>query len=69
MPHFLFYQIQSIWLLRYLIHLDLSFVQDNTYESICIRLHTDIQLDQYHLNLELYHKGVLDCVKGLLCIQ
>jgi hypothetical protein len=38
-------------MLRFLIYLDLSFVQGNRYGSICIFLHTDIymQLDQHHL--------------------
>jgi hypothetical protein len=36
-------------MLRSLIHLDLSFVQDDKYGSISIFLHTNCQLDQHHL--------------------
>jgi hypothetical protein len=39
----------SAFMLRSLIHLDLSFVQGYRYASICIFLHADIQLDQHHL--------------------
>jgi hypothetical protein len=35
--------------LRSLIHLDLSFIQDDKYGSIFILLHTVSQLDQHHL--------------------
>jgi hypothetical protein len=35
-------------MLRSLIHLDLSFVQDDKNAFICILLRTDIQLDQHH---------------------
>lgn len=35
--------------LRSLIDLDLSFIQCDRYRSICILLHADIQLDQYHI--------------------
>ena len=34
---------------RSLIHLDLSFVQGDKNGSICILLHTDLQLSQHHL--------------------
>jgi hypothetical protein len=34
--------------LRFLIHLDMSFVQGDKYRSIVILLHTDCQLDQHH---------------------
>ena len=39
----------SGFMLRSLIHLDLSFVQGDKYGSIFILLHTDSQLDQHHL--------------------
>jgi hypothetical protein len=39
----------SGFMLRSLIHLDLSFVQGDEYGSIFIFLHTDSQLDQHHL--------------------
>ena len=48
-PH-LSYQIQFIWfILRSLIHLDLSFIQGCNCRSICILLHNDIYLDQHQL--------------------
>ena len=37
------------FMLRCLIHLDLSFLHGDTYGSIFILLHVDIQLDQHHL--------------------
>jgi hypothetical protein len=37
------------FMLRFLIHLDLSFVQGDKYRSIFIFQHTDCQLDQHHL--------------------
>ena len=37
------------FMLRSLIHLDLSFVGGNRYGSICILLHVNIQLCQHHL--------------------
>jgi hypothetical protein len=39
---------------RSLIHLDLSFVQGDKYESVYILLHTDIQFDQHHLLKTLF---------------
>ena len=39
----------SGFMLRCLIHLDLSFVQGDNYEYICTLLHVDIQLSQDHL--------------------
>ena len=39
----------SGFMLRSLIHLDLSFVQGDRYGSICILLHADIQLDWHQL--------------------
>jgi hypothetical protein len=47
-----FYSIRfsvSGFMLRSLIHLDLSFVQGDRCGSICILLHADIQLEQHHL--------------------
>jgi hypothetical protein len=38
----------SSFILVSLNHLDVSFVQDDNYGSICIFLHADIQLDQLH---------------------
>ena len=37
------------FMLKSLIHLDLSFVQGDKYGSICILLHADFQSDQHHL--------------------
>jgi hypothetical protein len=59
-------------MLRCLIHLDLSFVQSDTYGSICILLHADTQLDQHHLLkvffffFPLYDFGIF--VKNLVSI-
>jgi len=39
----------SVFMWRSLIHLDLSFVQDDKHGSICILLHVDLQLNQHHL--------------------
>jgi hypothetical protein len=39
----------SGFMLRSLIHLDLSFVQSDKYGSTCVLLHVDHQLDQHHL--------------------
>ena len=39
----------AVFLLRSLIHLDLSFVHGDRYGSIFILLHVDIQLCQHHL--------------------
>ena len=39
----------SGFMLRSLIHLDLSFVQGDKYGFICILLHTDLQLNKHHL--------------------
>lgn len=58
--HFLFYQIYcNLFMLTLLIHLDLSFMQGNMYESICFPLHTDIQLEQHHLLNILYFSSPL----------
>lgn len=37
------------FMVRSLIHRDLSFMQDQRYESIYIILHADLQFDQHHL--------------------
>lgn len=49
--------LETDFILRSLIHFDLSFVHDDEYRSICILLYADIQLDQYHLMkmLSLFH--------------
>ena len=39
----------SGFMLRSLIHLEMSFVRGDEYETICILLHADIQLDQHYL--------------------
>ena len=39
----------SCCMLRALIHLKLNFVEGDTYGSICIFIHSDIQLNQHHL--------------------
>lgn len=39
----------SGFMLKSLTHLELSFTKSNKYQSICILLHPDIQLDQHHL--------------------
>jgi len=46
---------------RSLIHLDLSFVQGDNNGSICILLHTDLQLNQHHFSkmLSFFHCMVL----------
>ena len=48
-------------MLRYLMHLDLSFVHDNSYGSICNILYIDIQLNQHHLlkMLSFFHCTIL----------
>ena len=42
------------YLLRSLIHLEVSFVHDGMYGSICILLHSDIQFHQHHLLKKLF---------------
>jgi hypothetical protein len=51
----------SGFMLRSLIHLDLSFVQGDKYGSMCILLHEDIQLDRHNLlkMLSFFHCMVL----------
>ena len=46
-PSISFYVSGFMW--RFLIHLDLSFVQGDMNGSICILLHADCQLNQHHL--------------------
>jgi hypothetical protein len=57
--------------LRSLIHLDLSFVQDDECSSICILLHADVQLEQCHLlkMLSFIQCMFLACVKSQLPID
>ena len=48
--HFLLYQVSvTRFILRSLIHLDLSLVQGNRYGLICILIHVNKQLCQHHL--------------------
>ena len=48
----LFYQVQcTCFILRSLIHLDLSFVQGDKYGSVCILLHADIQLKMLYFSI------------------
>ena len=37
------------FMLKFLINLDVSFLQDDRYGHTCILLHANIQIDQYHL--------------------
>jgi hypothetical protein len=46
-----------------LIHLNLSFVQGNTYEHICNLLRADMEVDQHHLLKML--SFILVCIYGL----
>jgi hypothetical protein len=57
--------IVSGFILRSLIHLDLSFAKGDKHGSICIFLHVDIQLDQHHIlkMLSFFHGMVLDLTK------
>lgn len=56
--------------LRFLVHLDLSFVHGYKYGSICILLYTDIQLDQCHLlkMRSLFHCMVLASLSKSKCL-
>jgi hypothetical protein len=71
MPSRLFPTFSSVrlsvpgFLLSSLIHLDLSFVQGDKCECICILLHSDIQFDQNHLlkMLSFFHCIVLASYK------
>lgn len=38
-----------VFMLKFLVHLDLGFIQGGRCGSICIRLHVGIQLDQGHV--------------------
>ena len=51
----------SGFILRSLIHMDLTFVPGNRYGSICILLHVDIQLDQHNLLkvISFFHQMLL----------
>ena len=57
------------FMLRSLIHLNLSFVQGDKYGSICILLHADIQVDQHHLlkMFSLFHCMVLGSLSKIVC--
>jgi hypothetical protein len=62
----------SNFMLRSLIHLDLSFVQGERYGSICILLNADIQLDQHRLLKMLsffFHCMVLLFLSKIRCPQ
>jgi hypothetical protein len=49
-PHFLLYKFHCLWfMLSSLIHLDLTFVQEDRNGSIHILLHDNRQLCQHHL--------------------
>jgi hypothetical protein len=61
----------SGFMLRSLIHLDLSFVQDDKYGPNCLLLHEDCQLDQHRLSkmLPLFPLcGLGFLVKDQVCI-
>jgi hypothetical protein len=55
--HSLLLHSVSVFMLRSLIHLNLSFVQGDKYVSIFIILHTDKKLDQHHIfkMLSIFH--------------
>ena len=57
------------FMLRSLIHLDLSFVHGDRYESICILLHVDIQLCQHHFleMLSFFHCIILFSLLKIRC--
>ena len=56
-------------MVRYLIHLDLSFTHEDKYGSICILLHFDFQLFQHHLlkMLSFSHCIILASLSKLRC--
>ena len=58
------------FMLRSLIHLDLSFVHGNRYGSIFILLHVDIQLCQHHLlnMLSFFHFIFLASLSKIRCL-
>ena len=59
----------SGFMFRFLINLDLSFVQGDKYGDICILLHADLQLDQYRFFkvLSFSHCMVLDFLSKIKC--
>jgi hypothetical protein len=59
----------SSFMLRSLIHLDLSSVQGDKYGSICILLHAGIQSDQHHLlkMLSFFYCTVLTSLSMIVC--
>ena len=70
-PHFSSRFSVSSFMLKSLIHLDLSFVQGDKYGSICTFLHADIQLDKDHLLkiLSFFHCMVLVSLSPIKCQQ
>jgi hypothetical protein len=60
----------SSFMLRSLIHLDLSFEQGDRYGFICILLYSDTNLDQHHLlkMLSLFHYMVLASLSKTKCL-
>lgn len=58
------------FMLRSLIHLGLSFVQDDRYGSVWFPLHTDIQLGQHNFvkMLSFYHCMSLDSSSKIRCL-
>ena len=59
------------FMLRSLIHLDLSFVHGDRYGSIFILLHVDFQLCQHHLlnMLSFYHFVFLASLSKIRCLK
>ena len=55
----------SVFMCRSLIHLHLSFVQEYKNELTCILLHTDCQLNKYHI-LKLLSFFPLDDLRSLI---
>ena len=57
------------FMLRPLIHLDLSFEHGDRYGSVCILLHVDIQLYQHHLlkMLSFFHCIILATMSKIKC--
>ncbi|KAL6051508.1 hypothetical protein STEG23_011313, partial [Scotinomys teguina] len=51
----------SAFMMRSLIHLDLSFVPGEKHESLCLLLRVDIQLDQHH-ELKMLFSIVYHCI-------
>ena len=70
--HFLFYKFSVAgFMLRSLIHLDLSFVHGDRYGSIFILLHVDIQLCQHHLlnMLSFFHLIFFASLSKIKCLK